>query len=232
MQDGVEQELKLTPNDEALLDTLANIDRLGSLRRVGTRLERQHNSFFDTSSGALRRARLGFRRRTIEGEHLARWSLKGDAALATRRGVASRAEIEVRLDADTPPVLALGMLRQAAAQRGAAALAETVGDALASGELPARTPYLETRTERQIVDLADDAHGWRVELALDRVTLLGHTYREIEIEAELQAGDAAALDQARDAIEALGDVRDSEGSKLGRAQAHLRACACGQLSSA
>jgi inorganic triphosphatase YgiF len=63
-------------------------------------------------------------------------------------------------------------------------------------------------------------------LALDRMTIVGHEYAEEEIEAELKRGDEAALSAARDAIEALGEVRESEGSKLSRAVAHVRECRC------
>jgi inorganic triphosphatase YgiF len=85
---------------------------------------------------------------------------------------------------------------------------------------------LETQTERTILDLEDAEHGWAAEMALDRVQLLGHRYQETEIEVELRRGDEAALEAARQAIEALGEVHESHGSKLSRALAHARACAC------
>jgi inorganic triphosphatase YgiF len=69
-----------------------------------------------------------------------------------------------------------------------------------------------------------------VELALDRVRLLGHKYEEVEIEAELKRGDEQALEAVRTAIEALGAVSESNGSKLSRAMAHLQACACAATS--
>jgi inorganic triphosphatase YgiF len=65
-----------------------------------------------------------------------------------------------------------------------------------------------------------------VELALDRVHLVGHDYRELEIEAELKHGDLAALEAIRETIEGVGQVRESEGSKLSRGMAHLNRCAC------
>jgi inorganic triphosphatase YgiF len=64
-------------------------------------------------------------------------------------------------------------------------------------------------------------------MALDRVHLVGHTYAETEIEVELRRGDEAALKAARRAIEALGEVHASVGSKLSRALEHARDCACG-----
>jgi inorganic triphosphatase YgiF len=224
VSDDVERELKLVPHDPALLDRLAARTELGELVVVGQRHELQRNSFFDTASRTLGSARVGFRRRIVDGQSLATWSLKSSAAVF--RGIATRREIEVHLDPDVAPVLALGTLRQAARQRGAAALAEEIGDALIGGDLPLATPFLEMQTDRTILDLESPTHGWMVELALDRVRLLGHEYAEIEIEAELKRGDEAALESVRHAVEALGPVRESNGSKLGRAMAHLAACHC------
>jgi inorganic triphosphatase YgiF len=220
-----ERELKLMPLDAGLLERLAGVEHLGQFTVVGRRLERQRNSFFDTRDGALRAARVGFRRREVEGNLLATWSLKGQGS--QRRGVATRTEIEVQLAADTAPALAIGTLREAARQRGALALAEQVRDALVTG-VPVGEPVLVTQTERQIRDLEAAGSGWRVEMTLDRVRLVGHAYAETEIEVELKEGDEAALDAARAAIELLGGVRESPGSKLSRAMAHLEACACGE----
>jgi inorganic triphosphatase YgiF len=221
-ESDLERELKLRPRDPAFLDVLARADSLGAFRVAGRRRELQHNGFFDSASRALSKARLGFRRRTIQGQSLATWTLK--AGGSQLRGISTRTEIELQLDPDMPPVLAIDALRQAARQRGAAALAEELGDALAVGGLPLARPFLETETERTILDLEEPDRGWRVELALDRVRLLGHAYTELEIEAELKQGDDAALDAARAAIAALGPSDDSEGSKLSRAQAHVNVC--------
>jgi inorganic triphosphatase YgiF len=139
--------------------------------------------------------------------------------------VATRSEIEVQLDPDLAPALALGTLRQAARQRGAAALADEVEDALVGG-LPLAAPFAEMRTDRTILDLESREDGWSVELALDRVRLVDHDYAEVEIEAELKRGDEAALDSVRSAIEAVGRVGESNGSKLSRAMAHLQVCDC------
>ena len=105
-------------------------------------------------------------------------------------------------------------------------MAEHVADALASGGLPLAQPILEMETDRVVVDLEAPERGWSVELALDRVRLVGHAYDEVEIEAELKRGDEAALQAVLSAIAALGDVRPSEGSKLSRAMAHLATCQC------
>lgn len=224
MTDTLEQELKLVPESETLLDVLERVDRLGPFTVRGRRRELQRNAFFDTREQALRHTRVGFRRRSIEGQKLATWSIKGDARHVG--AVASRSEIELQLDADTAPALALNALRDAARSRGAAALAEAVSDALRGAGLPLARPVLETRADRRIADLREPERGWELELALDRVELVGHAYREVEIEAELKRGDVSALDAVHSAIAELGPVSESHGSKLSRAQAHLDACNC------
>jgi inorganic triphosphatase YgiF len=220
--DHLERELKLEPLDPALLDRLAAVESLGQFSVTGRRRELQRNSFFDSSSRALSKAKQAFRRRTIQGQSLATWTLKADGHV--ERGVATRTEIELHLDPDTPPAVALDALRQAARQRGAVAVADELGDALALGGLPLATPFLETETERTILDLEAADQGWSVELALDRVGLVGHAYVELEIEAELKKGDEAALEAAREAIATFGPTRESKGSKLSRAMAHVEAC--------
>jgi inorganic triphosphatase YgiF len=222
VSDDVERELKLVPDDPELLDRLAAETQFGEFEVAGRRHEVQRNSFFDSASQSLSAKRVGFRRRTIEGQRMAIWSLKSDAKVL--RGVTTRSELELQLDADMAPMLALNTLRQVASQRGAAALAEQLGDALASGGPPLARPFLELETDRTILDL--ESRGNKVELALDRVRLLGHKYEEVEIEAELKRGDEAALDSVRSAIEAVGRVRESNGSKLSRAMAHLQVCDC------
>ena len=218
-----ERELKLVPEHAEMLEELAQIERLGPFVAAGRRHELQHNSFFDSSAYGLERSRVAFRRRCVEGEPMATWTIKGDARHIG--GVATRSEIELSLDADMAPAVALGALRDAARSRGAAALAAAVDDALSSGPLVS-TSFLETRTDRSIVDLEAQDYGWQVELALDRMDVVGHQYAEVEIEAELKRGDEAALDAAREAIAALGPVRESEGSKLSRAAAHVAHCDC------
>jgi inorganic triphosphatase YgiF len=222
----IERELKLTPADPALLEDVARLERFGEFDVTGRRRELQHNSFFDTRSAALKAARVGFRRRTIDGQRLARWTLKAPGDRATVRGVATRTELELHLDPDMPPALALAALRSAARQRDAVVLAEALDDALVANGLPLAQPFLESDTDRLVIDLVAAARGWTVELALDRVHLVGHDYRELEIEAELKHGDLGALEAIRETIEAVGQVRESEGSKLSRGMAHLKRCAC------
>jgi inorganic triphosphatase YgiF len=224
----VERELKLVPASDELLDELAHVDDLGPFRVAGRRHERQHNDFFDSASRQLSTAHVGFRRRTVDGQRMARWTLKGESELM--RGVASRTEVELQLDAELAPALAVGALTAAARSRGARTLAEAVDDALASGGLPLKRPFIESETDRRIVDLVEDEHRWAIELALDRVRLIGHDYAELEIEAELVRGNEEALEAVRHAIVAMGEVSESRGSKLARAIAHVAHCACGERS--
>jgi inorganic triphosphatase YgiF len=221
---NVERELKLVPADPGLLDRLAAVDRLGSLEVHARHHELQRNAFFDNASRTLGRAHVGFRRRTVQGERMAAWTIKGESEAL--KGIATRSEIELQLDPDMAPALTIGTLQAAARSRGAAALAEAVSDALASGGLPRAIPYLETETDRTILDLVEPERGWSIELALDRVRLVGHDYDELEIEAELKRGDDSALEHVRAAIEAIGTVHESKGSKLSRALAHLSECDC------
>jgi inorganic triphosphatase YgiF len=223
--ESIERELKLVPAVPELLDTLAAIERLGPFEARGRRRELQRNSFFDSPSRRLAAEHVGFRRRTVAGQPRAIWTIKGEASHAA--GVASRTEIELQLDAGVLSAQALTALRYAARSRGASVLADAVDAALASG-LPSTEPYLETETDRSIVDLEAPSPGWQVELALDRMRILGHAYTEIEIEAELKGDDDSALAAIRAAIEGLGEVRESQGSKLSRAAAHVGACDCPQ----
>jgi inorganic triphosphatase YgiF len=222
---GIEHELKLTPEQPELLDRLAAVDRLGPFEVSARAREQQRNSFFDTRDGSLRAARLALRRRVIAGRPMALWTLKAEGELF--RGIASRPEVEMQLDGDLPPALAVGVLGQGARERGSPALAEQLADALAGARLPRPDPYLEMETDRRVVELRAAERGWQAELALDRVRLVGHpSFGELEIEVELKRGDAGALEAARAAIAALGAVRESDGTKLTRALGHLASCTC------
>jgi inorganic triphosphatase YgiF len=218
----IERELKLRPDDPGLLDRLWTQDHLGPFQVVGRRQEHQRNSFFDSRTRALGRARLALRRRRVAGEAMTTWSVKSEGELL--RGIATRPEVELHLRDDTPPMLALGALMQAVRQRGAAPLADEVAEAMRGSPPPLAEPFLELVTERRILDLKD-AHGVELELALDAVQLERHpSHVEHEIEVELRRGDEAALEVARAAIAELGSVRDGQGSKLSRALDHVRAC--------
>ncbi len=212
----MEEELKLAPLEPALLQRLAEVSRLGSFQVVGRRRERQRNSFFDTRESALRRARIGFRRRVVDRKPMATWTVKAEGTPV--RGILSRPELEVQLSRDAAPLLVLSMLRQLARERGSPVLAAALADALSSGSQPLARPYLELETDRWMIELAAPAQGWQAELALDRVGMVGDArYEDREIEVELRKGDLSALEAARAAIEELGGVREAAGSKLTRA---------------
>jgi inorganic triphosphatase YgiF len=219
----VERELKLRPAAPGLLDRLWSLRQVGAFEVVGRRQEEQRNSFFDSRTRALGSARLALRCRSIPGQVMATWTLKADGQML--RGIATRPEIELQLREDTPPMIALGALTQAARQRGAVPLAEEVGDAMRASAPPLAEPFLELVTQRRIVDLRDGQSS-ELELALDSVCLEGHrSYAEYEIEVELRGGDEAVLEVARAAIAELGLVEDGQGSKLSRALEHVGRCA-------
>jgi inorganic triphosphatase YgiF len=218
----VERELKLRPAEPGLLDELWEMGQVGPFQVVRRRQEQQRNSFFDSRTRALGSARLALRRRSVDGEAMTTWTLKSEGKML--RGIATRPEIELQLREDTPPMIALGALTQAARQRGAAPLAEEVADAMRASPPPLAEPFLELVTQRRILDLRD-AHGAELELALDNVHLTGHpSHVEHEIEVELRGGAESALDGARAAIAKVGQVEDGQGSKLSRALEHVRAC--------
>ncbi|MBV9173992.1 MAG: CYTH domain-containing protein, partial [Chloroflexi bacterium] len=99
----MERELKLVPADVATLNRLARLEALGPFKVASRSEERQRNSFFDTPSHSLEQAHVGFRRRVVTGRRLATWTIKGEGGVV--RGVVSRPEIELELDADMPPAL-------------------------------------------------------------------------------------------------------------------------------
>jgi inorganic triphosphatase YgiF len=219
----VERELKLRPAEPGLLDQLWSLRQVGPFAVVGRRQEEQRNSFFDSRTRALGSARLALRRRSIAGQAMATWTLKADGQML--RGIATRPEIELQLREDTPPMIALGALAQAARQRGAVPLAEEVADATRASAPPLAEPFLKLVTRRRILDLRDSGSS-ELELALDSVCLEGHaSYAEHEIEVELRRGDEAVLEVARAAISELGQVADGQGSKLTRALEHVGRCA-------
>ncbi|MBV9357905.1 MAG: hypothetical protein JO023_20540 [Chloroflexi bacterium] len=77
-------------------------------------------------------------------------------------------------------------------------------------------------TDRRLAELGSPGQEGQAELALDRVTLVGHPdYCDREIEVELKRGEESLLSAARAALEAIGEVSESDGSKLSRALAYL-----------
>jgi inorganic triphosphatase YgiF len=216
MMDVMERELKLRPANDGVLDRLEQTDQLGPLRVSRRWRESQRNAYFDTPDGALARAHVSLRRREIEGQKQAIWTTKGPSSTAA--GVTSRPEIEVSLDPDMPVLQAIGLLGQVARERGAPLIADALRDA---PQLP-REPKLELVTDRRLADLELPGRDGHAELALDRVGLVGHPdYCDREIEVELKKGEESMLSTAREAIESLGEVSESDGSKLSRALGYL-----------
>ena len=223
--DTLERELKLVPDSPELLDTLAAVERLGPFEARGRRTELQRNSFFDSASGSLAAARVGFRGRSIAGQPLATWSIKGAASHVS--GVASRRKSSCNFRRDGS-VLALERLVDAARSRGARCWPgpwKLGWRRVPCAALPRDgNGPTHRRPGGAVARLGGGA-------ALDRMRSSGHDYAEIEIEAELKRGDEAALDAVRAAIEALGLVHESLGSKLSPATAHVAGCTCRSVAS-
>lgn len=222
MPDMVELEMKLVPADPALLDRLAARDQIGSFAVVDRRREEQRNAFFDTPDGALGAARLAFRRRDVDDEDQATWTLKGPGSIED--GLSRRPEVEALLPSATPPALALGRVLDLARTRGALELARLADRALCDANPLRSSPFLEFATDRTVLILADAARGWTLELALDRMRMpRWPEVLDLEIEVELKQGAEVALEELRAAIEALGTVRPARQTKLARARALDRA---------
>lgn len=223
MESSEERELKLVPGNSDVLERLAAADRLGPFVLTPAGVEHQTNAYWDTPHSALGAAHIALRRRVVVGARQATWTVKGEGSL--EQGLAIRPEINVVLEADTPPVLVAQVMIQAARERGQTDLSGDLADALRQdGPLPAQ-PLLEMRTTRRLWNLAEPGQPWSLELALDDVRLAGHDdYAEREIEVEIRHGDTTLLETARDAIQALGPVHAATGTKLSNALEHLARC--------
>jgi len=121
VSDDVERELKLVPDDPGLLDRLAAQNQFGELLVAGRRTR------CSATASSIPRARTGHEASGLSPPH-GRGPADGHLVAEVGRQSPARrdhrSEIEVQLDADMAPMLALSTLRQVASQRGAAALAE------------------------------------------------------------------------------------------------------------
>lgn len=203
-RDDFEVELKLQTDDEALLDRLWSLERLGSFDVVARHRQRHHNVYFDSPDHALDRARGNLRWRTVAGSGQAELTYKGPAEV--HNGVFRRQEVTVVLPSAVDP-LAINPPQQPLA----IALAITAN--LAPTEL-----ILET--DRRGLQLVS-AHA-RVELDIDITTMPTTAYRDLEIEAELAEGDPDVLTELEAVIGQLGPVRRAQKGKRARGWAYLK----------
>lgn len=179
---------------------------------TGNRQVEQSDTYFDTADAALHNAEATLRLRESDG----RWTLtfKGDRApaVASRRHVASRVEINERVDAGVAATVLAG-------RRPAGRLAPLVmADELSGGERLA--PVARIHNDRSVIDLTDEA-GLHYELAVDRCRgerlADGRVVEFSEVELEAKTPDHDALLRAADALgEAVPGLRPSGQTKLAR----------------
>ena len=216
MNDDEERELKLVPERPALLDRLAAVDAAGRFRgQPAARAAAQQLLRLGVAARSRRRSRLP----AAHGRGPAAGQRGRSRPTASRCAAwPRRAEIELQLDADTPPALALGALREAARKRGARRAGRGGGDALAAGGPPLAKPFLETETDRRIVDLAkrSSAAGrssWRSTACSSSAT----PTRRSRSKPSSSAATKQRWTRSRRRSRALGEVRESDGTKLSRA---------------
>lgn len=191
---------------------LLELEQAPPLRVTDRRQIDQHDTYLDTTGGALRAAGSTLRLRDSNGV----WTLtfKGARApMASRqRHVASRVEVNERVDAGVAATILAG-------QRSAGRLAPLVLAAELTSNAPL-VPIARIHTERVAIDLADQAGG-QYELAVDRCRgerlADGRVVEFSEIELEAREPDHDALVRAADALRAaVPGLRPSGETKLAR----------------
>ncbi len=205
MSAALEVELKLRA-DEAALDALAVLPRLGPATLGPAREIDELDRYLDTAGGALAAARWACRLRTRDGRG---WiSLKGPAEHAAGDSLHRRPEVEgpAPAHADAPPASWPGSAARDLVLRLAGA--EPLHEILR---------LRQRRTERQVL-----VGGRRVAiLSLDRVRVerRGRELGEMRVvELELDPGLAAPLQRAVvDALRGRAGLRPEPWSKLERA---------------
>lgn len=191
MSGPIEAELKLSAPDDATLDLLASLPRLGRHHLDPPRTVLETDRYLDTPDGRLAAMRWALRIRTRDGRTWA--SLKGPAEHRPDEALHRRPEVEglvadPRRPARWPESAARSLLLELAGET----------------ELEERLTLRQERTERAVLDA-----GARIgTLSLDRVEVLAHgTGRgrlrvvELELEPALDAARQAAL--AVDLLDAL-----------------------------
>ena len=94
---GIELEVKFAPVGERTLDELAARAAIPGWRITERRVERQHNTYFDTPDTLLEAARSSLRRRVLDdGAGGVEWTFKRGRGPG-RDGVARRREVNALL---------------------------------------------------------------------------------------------------------------------------------------
>ncbi|HMM41351.1 MAG TPA: CYTH domain-containing protein [Thermomicrobiales bacterium] len=191
---------------------LLRLQQAPPLAVVGNRQIEQADTYLDTTNASLHNGGSTLRLRESDG----RWTLtfKGERApaVAGRRHVASRVEINERVDAGVAATILAG-------RRPAGRLAPLVmADEFSGGERLA--PVARIHNDRTVIDLVDEA-GLQYELAVDRCRgerlADGRAIEFSEVELEARTPDHDALLRAADALRAaVPGLRPSGQTKLAR----------------
>jgi len=209
MTEPREIEAKFEIDDPA---PLLGLHRAPPLSVVERRRIEQSDTYFDTERGALRASGSSLRLRESDGH----WTLTFKGARAAMspadRHVASRVEINERVDAGVAATILSG--RRDAGRLAPLQLATALaGDA-------ALAPVARIHNDRMAIELEDDA-GQRYELAVDRCRgerlADGRVIAFSEVELETREPDHEALVRAADALRvAAPGLRPSGQTKLAR----------------
>lgn len=209
MTEPREIEAKFEIDDPALLIDIRDVP---SLQIVGRRHILQADIYLDTHERALQTGGATLRLRDVDGEWTMTFKGRRAAAVAGQQHVASRVEINERVDAGVASTILGG-------KRSAGRLPPLVLAAELAGE-QRLMPIARIRTERTALDLVDAA-GLAYELAVDKChgerLVDGRSIVFNEVELEAKTPDQDALLRASDALRAaVPGLRPSGKTKLAR----------------
>lgn len=208
-EDTYEVELKLQPRQEATLDSIWAMDRIGEFEVTSRRRLQLHNRYYDSPDHALDRAGGNLRWRTIAGSNEAELTYKGPSEV--HGGVFRRLEITAMLPADSDPLLVQPVPEPILlAQRSTKELGPT---------------ELVLENDRRSMRLS--GHGATIEVDLDITTMPGTDYYDLEIEGEMVEGDPDVLGELETVLTSLGKIKRSVKGKRARGWAFLVARARG-----
>lgn len=197
-----EIEAKFRPADAAVLEQLAALQAVGSLRVSRVVAQRQSDVYFDTPARDLASAHASLRIREIDGRRLFTVKVGRVSTIAPERE-----EVEEPGPPGTAPPAWLQQLRD-------------TGRIVLEVDTSALIPVLEVHNLRTTLHTVGSA-GEVLELALDRLTFRGPRgeVSEPEVELELKHGPTEALAEAAQWLTARFALVPSTAAKYQRALA-------------
>jgi inorganic triphosphatase YgiF len=202
-----EREAKFVLSAEQYAAFLAAVDLLGETLPCEI-VERQRNTYYDTATRALERAKSRLRARRIDGEPGVTWTFKGRRLPGS--GLAkSRPEYEAWADDEQDPQLAAWETQPMQFARG-----------LADGPL---LPVNEQRTERVVRPLWPNDTDGLVEVAIDKVTIPDHPeFVRYELELEDKGIGRRGLESLALRVQQVYGLTASAQGKQGAVLSYLR----------